>query len=53
MGIGIVGSIQFTEKMLEFRDELIKMDDAFISSFYKTLIGKIAFGSPKDKYNIK
>jgi len=41
MRIGIIGSMQFTEKMLEVRDKLISMGhDAFITDLHKPLIGK-------------
>jgi len=41
MKIGIIGSMQFTEKMIEARDELIKIGhQAFISKFYEPFIGK-------------
>ncbi|MBL7142418.1 MAG: hypothetical protein ISS83_02075 [Candidatus Pacebacteria bacterium] len=41
MRIGIIGSMQFTEKMLEARDELIKFGhDAFVTDLYKALVGK-------------
>jgi hypothetical protein len=41
MKIGIVGSMQFTEKMLEARDELVKLGhDAFVTSLAEPFIGK-------------
>ena len=41
MKIGIIGSMQFTEKMIEYRDKLIKMGhDAFVTDLYKNLVGK-------------
>jgi len=41
MRIGIIGSMQFTEKMLEVRDKLIeKGHDAFITKLHKALVGK-------------
>lgn len=41
MKIGIIGSMQFTEKMVEVRDELIKRGhDAFITDLHKPLVGK-------------
>ncbi len=41
MRIGIVGSMQNTEKMIKIRDELIRLGhDAFMSKLYKTLVGK-------------
>lgn len=36
MKIGIIGSMQFTEKMLETRDNLIKLGhDAFITGLHE------------------
>ncbi len=41
MKIGIIGSMQFTEKMLEVRDELVGLGhNAFVTDLYKTLVGK-------------
>jgi len=41
MKIGIIGSMQFTEKILEVRDELIKLGhEAFVTDLHKALIGK-------------
>ncbi|HEX7586259.1 MAG TPA: hypothetical protein VF390_01335 [Patescibacteria group bacterium] len=41
MRIGIIGSMQFTDKMLEFIDKLQKLGhDAFITDLHKTMIGK-------------
>jgi len=41
MKIGIIGSMQFTEKMLEARDELIKFGhNAFVTELHKALVGK-------------
>lgn len=41
MKIGIIGSMQFTDKMIEVRDELMKLGhDAFITNLHKTMIGK-------------
>lgn len=41
MKIGIIGSMQFTEKMLEYRDKLIEMGhDAFVTDLHKNLVGK-------------
>ena len=41
MRIGIIGSMQFTERMLEIRDKLIEFGhDAFITDLHKTMIGK-------------
>lgn len=50
MKIGIIGSMQFAEKMIEYRDKLIKMGhDAFVTDLYKNLIGK----SDEEKEKIK
>ena len=41
MKIGIIGSMQYTEKMLEARDELIKRGhNAFVTNLADTFIGK-------------
>ncbi len=41
MKIGIIGSMQYTEKMLEARDSLIKMGhQAFVTDLHKSLVGK-------------
>ncbi|OGY25977.1 MAG: hypothetical protein A2Z24_02565 [Candidatus Woykebacteria bacterium RBG_16_44_10] len=41
MKIGVIGSMQFTEKMIEIRDQLIALDhDAFVTTFATPLIGK-------------
>lgn len=41
MRIGVIGSMQFTDKMVEVRDKLIQMGhDAFITSFHKSMLGK-------------
>ncbi|MBI2023303.1 hypothetical protein HYT01_01925 [Candidatus Giovannonibacteria bacterium] len=41
MKIGIIGSMQFTEKMIKARDELIKLGhDAFVTSLTSPFIGK-------------
>lgn len=41
MKIGIIGSMQFTDKMLIIRDELNAMGhNAFITDLHKTMIGK-------------
>ena len=41
MKIGVIGSMQYTEKMLEIRDELIKLGhNAFITDLHKPFIGK-------------
>src|SRR3989344_1973029 len=41
MKIGIIGSMQFTERMVEARDELIKQGhDAFVTNLADPFIGK-------------
>lgn len=41
MKIGIIGSMQYTEKMLEIQNELIKLGhDAFLTDLHKALVGK-------------
>ena len=41
MKIGIIGSMQYTEKMLEVRDQLNVMGhDAYITDLHKAFIGK-------------
>ncbi|MEX2341223.1 MAG: hypothetical protein WD605_02795 [Candidatus Paceibacterota bacterium] len=41
MKIGIIGSMQYTEKMLEARDELIKLGhDAFVTNLASPFVGK-------------
>ncbi|MDP1759984.1 MAG: hypothetical protein Q8L01_00750 [Candidatus Woesebacteria bacterium] len=41
MKIGIIGSMQFTDKMVEFRDKLQELGhDAFITTLHKSMIGK-------------
>lgn len=41
MKIGIIGSMQYTEKMIEARDELIKLGhDAFVTNLSGPFIGK-------------
>ena len=41
MKIGIIGSMQYTEKMLETRDALIKLGHkAFVTDLHKALVGK-------------
>lgn len=41
MKIGIIGSMQYTEKMIEIRDELIKMGhDAYVTHLADPFIGK-------------
>lgn len=41
MKIGVIGSMQYTEKMIELRDELIKMGhDAYVTTLASPFIGK-------------
>lgn len=41
MRIGIIGSMQYTEKMLEVREELIGLGhDAFVTSLHEAFVGK-------------
>ncbi len=41
MRIGVIGSMQYTEKMLELREQLIKIGhDAFITSLADPFVGK-------------
>ena len=41
MKIGIIGSMQYTEKMIEVRDKLIELGhNAFVTDLHKALIGK-------------
>ena len=41
MRIGIIGSMQFTDKMLEVREQLRGLGhDAFITDFHKSMVGK-------------
>jgi len=41
MKIGIIGSMQFTEKMLEFRDKLNELGhEALVTDLHKNLVGK-------------
>lgn len=50
MKIGVIGSMQYTEKMLEIRDELIRLGhDAFVTDLHKPFIGK----SDEEKERIK
>ena len=57
MRIGIVGSMQFTEKMVEIRDRLNELGhDAFLTDLHYTLIGKTDEEKEKiklhNKYNL-
>jgi len=50
MKIGIIGSMQYTEKMIEARDELIKHGhDAFLTNLASPFIGK----TDEEKESIK
>ncbi|MFH0805554.1 MAG: hypothetical protein V1901_01525 [Patescibacteria group bacterium] len=50
MKIGIIGSMQFTEKMIEVRDQLRKLDhEAFLTDLHDAFIGK----SDEEKEKIK
>ena len=50
MKIGIIGSMQFTEKMIEVRDQLYKLGhDAFVTDLHDVFIGK----SDEEKEKIK
>lgn len=50
MKIGVIGSMQFTEKMIEARDELIKLGhDAFVTTLATPFIGK----TDEEKESIK
>ena len=50
MKIGIIGSMQFTERMLEVRDQLIESGhDAFVTKLHGAFIGK----SDEEKESIK
>jgi hypothetical protein len=50
MRIGVIGSMQYTEKMLEVRDQLIGLGhDAFVTKLHKAFIGK----SDEEKEEIK
>jgi len=50
MKIGIIGSMQYTEKMLEVRDRLINLGhEAFVTKLHEAFIGK----SDEEKERIK
>ena len=50
MKIGIIGSMQFTEKMVKVRDELIRYGHkAFLTDLHQALLGK----TDKEKEKIK
>ena len=41
MKIGIIGSMQFTDKMLEIREKLRELShDAFVTDLHKAMVGK-------------
>ncbi len=41
MKIGVIGSMQFTERMIEARDELVRLGhDAFVTSLAAPFVGK-------------
>ncbi len=41
MKIGVIGSMQYTENMLEIRDELIALGhDAYVTDLHEAFIGK-------------
>ena len=41
MKIGIIGSMQFTDKMLEVREKLLELGhDAFVTDLHKAMVGK-------------
>ncbi len=41
MRIGIIGSMQFIDRMVEARDELVKLGhDAFVTSLHRTMVGR-------------
>ena len=43
MKIGIIGSMQFTDKMVEYRDKPSELGhEAFLTNFHKTMINKSA-----------
>jgi hypothetical protein len=57
MKIGIIGSMQFVEKMLEVRQELIGLGhEAFVTELHKSLVGKTNEEKEKiklhQKYNL-
>ncbi len=44
MKIGIIGSMQFTDKMLEYREKLLELGhDAFVTDLHKAMVGKTDF----------
>ena len=54
MRIGVIGSMHYTEKMLEARDELIKFGhDAFVTTLATPFIGKTDDEKERIKINQK
>lgn len=54
MKIGIIGSMQFTDKMVEIREQLNKAGhSAFVTDLHKTMIGKNAEEIEKIKLHQK
>ncbi len=54
MKIGVVGSMQYTEKMMSARDELIKLGhDAFVTDLAEPFVGKTDDEKEKIKINQK
>lgn len=54
MRVGIIGSMHFTERMVEVRDKLNKLGhDAFITELHKTFIGKTDAEKEKIKIHQK
>jgi len=54
MKIGIIGSMQFTDKMVEVRERLNKAGhSAFVTDLHKTMIGKNAEEIEKIKLHQK
>ncbi|MFC1613477.1 hypothetical protein ACFL23_04050 [Patescibacteria group bacterium] len=54
MKIGIIGSMQFTDKMIEYRDQLLELGhNAFLTDLHKTMIGKTDLEIEKIKLHQK
>ncbi len=54
MKIGIIGSMQFTDKMIEVREKLrVFGHDAFIADLHKTMVGKTDYEIEKIKLHQK
>lgn len=54
MKIGIIGSMQFTQKMLEIRDQLNQIGhEAFLTDLHKSMVGKDAEEIEKIKLHQK